>query len=137
MSKMMKCQLCTKYTTDIEADDRNFNSGRCMCGGELKEVMTDYKNELIAALKADFDELYKPQFTTDWESQRFIRRIELDIMSLSNLEALLSQHSKKRELEARLSELKSIVDPSSEYEYDDESRFTVQDRIKQLGGQDE
>ena len=66
--------------------------------------MTD--NTLREALKKDFKRLYVKQFTTDWEAQRLIRNVEIDVMSLDNLKALLATHTNEV-LDKVLSELRA------------------------------
>jgi len=40
--------------------------------------------QLREALKKDFRKLYVEGYTTTWESERMVREIEIDNMSLSN-----------------------------------------------------
>ncbi len=47
--------------------------------------------EIREALKKDFRKLYVKEFTTNWETVRLIREVEIDVMSLDNLEALLAK----------------------------------------------
>ena len=47
--------------------------------------------EIREALKKDFRKLYVKEFTTNWETVRLIREVEIDVMSLDNLYALLSK----------------------------------------------
>jgi hypothetical protein len=59
--------------------------------------------KLRNALMKDFDNLYQREFTTNWEFQRVIRRIEINIMELDNTMKLFERSSKsvavKKELE--------------------------------------
>ncbi len=41
------------------------------------------------ALKKDFHKLYVKAFTTTWKAERFVRDVEIDVMSLDNLLALI------------------------------------------------
>ena len=47
------------------------------------------REEIREALKRDFRKLYVKEFTTNWETVRLIREVEIDVMSLDNLYALL------------------------------------------------
>jgi len=49
------------------------------------------REEIREALKRDFRKLYVKEFTTNWETLRLIREVEIDVMSLDNLYALLSK----------------------------------------------
>lgn len=54
--------------------------------------------ELVRALQKDFNALYVKEFTMGWKEYRFVRNIELGVMSLKNTEKyiqkLLSKISK-------------------------------------------
>ena len=54
---------------------------------ELEKLRRSLK--IREALQKDFNNLYVKRFTADWRNQRFLRKLEIDIMSLDNLEALL------------------------------------------------
>lgn len=89
--------------------------------------MTDYKNELqqiINRLMIAANNHRGNAFLLNSDNRK----------ALSAIEALLSQHSKKRELEARIDELKLFEAKS---EIDDYTAEYIDDRINQLGGQDE
>ena len=47
------------------------------------------KDKLREALKKDFHKLYVKEFTTNWKEERFVREVEIDVMSLDNLLALI------------------------------------------------
>lgn len=64
---------------------------------------TKPNEELREALKKDYRVLYVKQFTTDWEAQRLIRELEIDIMSLENLQSLIQ--TEIAEAERRASEI--------------------------------
>lgn len=95
--------------------------------------MTDYKNELRSVL---YD------FLGDFKEKRYLSEGNTD-EAIAKLEALLSQHSKKRELEA-LESLKK--NPVVAIEIEGHRQILeapmlfvsdIDDRINQLGGQDE
>lgn len=50
--------------------------------------------KLREALKADFDNLYVKEFTTDWKNQRLFRNIEIGIMDLKNTLKLIKGRGK-------------------------------------------
>lgn len=107
--------------------------------------MTDYKNELeqiLDVLMAEThnqisDDVLRPDQITHFTNFRGFQK-----EAVAKLEALLSQHSKERELEAELKLLKLL-----EHLYTSDPKYTYaavmdllqdhKDRIKQLGGQDE
>lgn len=47
---------------------------------------SELHNKLKMAIVHDFNNLYVREFTTDWESQRLVRQLELDVMSLERTE---------------------------------------------------
>jgi len=49
------------------------------------------KKKIKEALKKDFRTLYQKEFTTDWEAQRIVREIEIDVMGIDNLEKLFNK----------------------------------------------
>jgi len=51
--------------------------------------------QLKEALKKDFRKLYVREFTTNWEIQRLLREIEIDVMDLDNTLSLFSDKVKK------------------------------------------
>lgn len=98
--------------------------------------MTDYKNELRSVL---YD------FLGDFKEKRYLSEGNTD-EAIAKLEALLSQHSKKRELEARVDELRGtrlIAEMAARIEGSDATvklstlaSFT-KDRINQLTNREE
>jgi hypothetical protein len=65
----------------------------------------ELRARLRLALKADFNRLYVRRFTTDWETQRLIRGVEIDVMDTTSLERLI--HS---EVNAALERVKGKVE---------------------------
>ena len=63
--------------------------------------MEKKETELVKALRKDFKELYVKEYTTGWREQRFIRNIELGIMSLKNTEKYISQELDKAREEGK------------------------------------
>ena len=51
------------------------------------------EDELKQALSKDFHSLLVKEFTTDWQTQRMVRDLELSVMSLDNLQALIATHT--------------------------------------------
>ena len=43
------------------------------------------EDKIRQALLKDFNELLKPEFTTNWKSERFLIEMYLSVMSLDNL----------------------------------------------------
>jgi hypothetical protein len=43
------------------------------------------EKEIKGAMLKDFKALYVKEFTTDWESQRFLRELEIKVMGVDNL----------------------------------------------------
>lgn len=50
--------------------------------------MDKLREKIVEALKKDFRNLYVKDFTYTWETERLIRELEIDVMSLENLQAL-------------------------------------------------
>jgi len=53
--------------------------------------MDDDLEKLRKALREDFRKLYVKEFTTDWQTQRIIRNMEIGVMSLENTLRLLKK----------------------------------------------
>ena len=51
--------------------------------------------DLKEALKKDFRKLYVKEFSTQWEAERLVREVEIDIMDLSNTLALIDDLRKQ------------------------------------------
>lgn len=49
------------------------------------------QEKIKEALKKDFRKLYVKEFTANWKNTRLVREVEIDVMSLVNLEALLAK----------------------------------------------
>jgi hypothetical protein len=47
--------------------------------------------DIKEVLKKDFNNLYQERFTMDWRDQRLVRGLEIDVMSLDNLEKLFNK----------------------------------------------
>ena len=54
-------------------------------------MKTNIEEQIKEAIRKDFHKLYVKQFTTDWREQRFLRDIEIGVMSFDNLTNLLTQ----------------------------------------------
>jgi hypothetical protein len=57
--------------------------------------MEKKETKLVEALRKDYKQLYVKEYTTRWREERFIRTIELGIMSLKNSEEYISQELDK------------------------------------------
>jgi len=56
------------------------------------------KDEIRNALKKDFRKLYVKEYTTNWEIERLVREVEIDVMGLDNILSLIDPDEiKKRE----------------------------------------
>jgi hypothetical protein len=78
--------------------------------------MTDYKNELRTKLKMDLLPKFTDEYIDEWGSggnninglHKIIDSFADELLD-KHIEALLSQHSKKRELEARVDENQRMI----------------------------
>jgi len=80
--------------------------------------MEKKETKLVKALRKDFKELYVKEYTTGWREQRFIRNIELGIMSLKNTEKYISEELDKarREYFSMGMEYFSLIEDSNIYQ---------------------
>lgn len=67
-------------------------------------MTTTSTEELKQALIKDFNELLVKEFTADWNAQRLITRLNIEVMSLDNLEQLIEQYVASKVREARIEE---------------------------------
>jgi len=58
-------------------------------------MTTPEDTKLKLALKKDFNQLLVKEFTTDWKAQRFVMGLQIDVMSLDNLNNLITLHTQK------------------------------------------
>lgn len=56
----------------------------------------DNREELKQALIKDFNELLVKEFTADWKIQRLVTGLQIDVMSLDNLEKAIDQYTQKQ-----------------------------------------
>ena len=66
--------------------------------------------KLKSALVKDFKSLYVVEFTTDWYSQRIIRTVEINVMSLENTFTYLAKRDLKTAQIVRKETLELIND---------------------------
>jgi predicted metal-dependent hydrolase len=100
--------------------------------------MTDYKNELRTKLKMDLLPKFTDEYIDEWGSggnninglHKIIDSFADELLD-KHIEALLSQHSKKRELEARVDELKRVQDRWGGVRSANKQSW-IDDRINQL-----
>ena len=61
------------------------------------------KEDLRKALIADFNTLLVKEFTVDWQSQRVMRRLEIEVMELDNLDKIITKALREQleEIEGR------------------------------------
>ena len=55
----------------------------------------NYIEKVKDAMKKDFNVLYQKEFTTDWEAQRFVRGLQIDVMGVDNLATLLQESNEE------------------------------------------
>jgi hypothetical protein len=78
------------------------------------------ETKLVKALKEDYKQLYVKEYTTGWREQRFIRNIELGVMSLKNTEEYIFQELDKARGEGRkevINELNDLDDVEKNDEF--------------------
>lgn len=107
------------------------------------QVMTDYKNELEQILEHHWNAALSCVAELNegnWSEEEYLKaQANYRKHDLKAIEALLSQHSKKRELEAETRLLEYLATSGPKYTHAavmDELAY-CKDRINQLGGQDE
>lgn len=68
-------------------------------------------DKLRKALNKDFEELYVKEFTADWEIQRLLRSIEINLMSFDNLRQLIysSEIKKRKEIASAYRKAKGLL----------------------------
>jgi hypothetical protein len=77
------------------------HSGETYCPTCLHEASTpepelNVERSARKALIGDFNDLYVPRFTTDYQAQRLVRATEIAVMSFPRLLALIQQVSDQR-----------------------------------------
>ena len=82
--------------------------------------MEKKETKLVEALRKDYKQLYVKEYTTRWREERFIRNIELGIMSLKNSEEYISEELSKAREEGRkevINELNDLDDVENNDEF--------------------
>lgn len=99
-----------------------------------KVVTNNTIRELRMAITRDFAKLYVKKFTTNWEAQRVVRALELELMDLPATLALLASSNKA----ARIDELNKLLDSKTDTLSKNGIRiYVVKDRIFQLQAESE